>query len=431
MTNTEVAKYTLDALKKAGAEHAQCIVSRGKVDELNVESNDFSLLRSLFTSALSIKALVGGKKGSTGTNRLDTESIDRAVADCIAAAESSVADEAEQIAPLTQNADFAAGITEPDRDALFDRLQEFLTQTAGDYPKVTMENVVAKYDQRDSLYANSNGAQFCYTRGKYGFYAGFCAQEGDLTSSSSGFGCALETLDKPFLDIGIHKTLLEDSEKQIVTVPFDGKTVGTVVLMPDCLGEFLESIVYVLMRDGALLDGTSPWKDSLGKAVAHPGFTLSTIPLHEQVVCGERFTADGYACENADLIRDGVLQGFQLTQYGANKTGLARAKNSAENFAVTPGEKSLAEIIAGIDCGLLIGRFSGGYPSSNGDFSGVAKNSFLIKNGQIADAVSETMISGNLTQLLLEVSDISRETVTDGMHVLPWAAFKGVTISGK
>jgi len=131
------------------------------------------------------------------------------------------------------------------------------------------------------------------------------------------------------------------------------------------------------------------------------------------------------------LIRDGVLQGFQLTQYGANKTGLARAKNSAENFAVTPGEKSLAEIIAGIDCGLLIGRFSGGYPSSNGDFSGVAKNSFLIKNGQIADAVSETMISGNLTQLLLEVSDISRETVTDGMHVLPWAAFKGVTISGK
>lgn len=61
----------------------------------------------------------------------------------------------------------------------------------------------------------------------------------------------------------------------------------------------------------------------------------------------------------------------------------------------------------------------------------VAKNSFLVENGKIAGAVSETMINGNLGEMLQNVCAISRETVCDGSTCLPWAAFADVTISGK
>ncbi|NLA54041.1 MAG: TldD/PmbA family protein, partial [Clostridiales bacterium] len=68
---------------------------------------------------------------------------------------------------------------------------------------------------------------------------------------------------------------------------------------------------------------------------------------------------------------------------------------------------------------------------SNGDFSGVAKNSFFIRDGKIAEAVSETMISGNLEHMFKKVRGISSERVEDGQSVLPYIAVDGITISGK
>ena len=65
----------------------------------------------------------------------------------------------------------------------------------------------------------------------------------------------------------------------------------------------------------------------------------------------------------------------------------------------------------------------------NGDFSGVAKNSFYIENGKIKHAVTETMISGNLASMLREVVSLSRETVEDGSSSLPYALFDGITVS--
>ena len=118
MENREIAQYALEALKKAGADEAQCIVSRGKTDELNVDGGEFSLMRSLLNSSISLKVLKDHRKGVVSINKLDRESIDKAVADCIAAAESSMPDEAEIIAEISENADtnFISGALEPDKN---------------------------------------------------------------------------------------------------------------------------------------------------------------------------------------------------------------------------------------------------------------------------------------------------------------------------
>ena len=100
-------------------------------------------------------------------------------------------------------------------------------------------------------------------------------------------------------------------------------------------------------------------------------------------------------------------------------------------MVIPAGDKSISEIISGIDKGLVVSRISGGNPASSGDFSMVAKNSFIIENGKVGESVSEVMINGNLAGLLNNIRAISREKEPDGGTSLPWIAFDGVTISGK
>ena len=114
---------------------------------------------------------------------------------------------------------------------------------------------------------------------------------------------------------------------------------------------------------------------------------------------------------------------------GSNKTQQSRAVNNGGAHIVEPGDKALNDMILEIDKGILLSRFSGGSPSDNGDFSGVAKNSYYIENGEIKYPISETMISGNICEMLNNIKDISKETINDGSSIYPWVQFSGLTIS--
>jgi len=61
----------------------------------------------------------------------------------------------------------------------------------------------------------------------------------------------------------------------------------------------------------------------------------------------------------------------------------------------------------------------------------VAKNSFLIEDGRITSALSETMISGCVPEMLRHIRGITSDTLKDGNVSLPYIAFDGLTISGK
>ena len=55
---------------------------------------------------------------------------------------------------------------------------------------------------------------------------------------------------------------------------------------------------------------------------------------------------------------------------------------------VDPGEQSYDDIVKNVDKGILLCRFSGGVPSTSGDFSGVAKNSYYIENGKKSPGIT-------------------------------------------
>ena len=428
-----IINQTVDlAMETLGGLGAQVFSARGVKsckNEFNVEGGKFSLFRTTLDSALTLQAIKDHKRGVVSSNSFEETSVRLACADCLAAAEAGQPDEAWDMAH-EGGGDFEEGAYAPDMDKLFARTQEMLDTITTQYPKVVVESLIVAHTQADSRYHNSYGV--CYT-GKTGWYEVdimFSGHEGDKASSFNYTSIRTKSLDQPLIDLGSVRQLLEDAQNQIHTTPAQGKTEGTVVFTPGCLGGVLYELVSNYAADGVLIDGTSQWKDKLGEQVADPALTLRLAPEDARILTGEKYSQDGHASKDYALIERGILRQFMLSDYAAKKTGHTRAPNTTFALVVEPGEKPLEEIIAGIDRGLLVGRYSGGAAGTNGEFSGVAKNSFMIENGKVTHAVSETMIAGNLAGMLGKLRGISKETVADGTSVLPWLA-DGITISGQ
>jgi len=427
----DIANYALDAMVKAGADKASCKVTSGRKDEFNVEANKFSLLRTLFDDELSLKIVKGGRKGTMTVNKLDRESINKAVEECLTLAASSTPDEAEDIAPKTENMSFDRSIGGMDMGKLFSRSKELLETVNDKYPQIALD-MQTEFNSQKIAYINTNGAEFQDNAEFYCATTTFTAKEGEESSSFNYYGCALDSLDIPFMDIGMQRTLLEEATRSIKTRMVDEKFAGKIIVTPACNDMIWYTILHYMIGRGVLITETSRWKDALGTLVTDKKLTMRAAPLHPAMIAAERFTDDGFISKDTDFIRDGVLTNFALDLYGANKTGKPMAGNTSfYSIEVAAGETPLADMIKGVDKGILLNRFSGGEPGPSGDISGVAKNSFLIENGQVTDAVSETMISFNIVDILKNIPAISKERCTEGTTVLPWCCFDGVTISGK
>ena len=428
---TAAAGYALEALKSAGADKAVVTAFNGSTTEFNIDGGEFSLMRTIFNEGVGVTAYVGGRNGGASTNALDRESIDGAARDAVAAAQSAVPDDAWDISPACEPRDFPSGALECDRDALFSAVRQLKNDVAERWPNILIEQLVASYHYGASVKMNSNGVRFTGESGRYEVYLMFSAHDGDKASSFFGSGVVFTDPTKPLIEMGSIASDLDAVSKQTDPKSVSGKFEGTLVLTPDMFGQFIGLAAGNFASGGVIIEGTSPWKDKLGRQVADPRLNVRFAPLDPAIVCAERVTEDLFVSEDFDFIKDGVLQCFLLSLYASNKTGFDRAKNSSMALVVPEGDTPLEELIAGVDRGLLLGRFSGGQPGTNGDFSGVAKNSFLIENGKITDAVSEIMINGNLADMLFRLRGVSKERVADGASVLPYAAFDGVTISGK
>ena len=437
----EIAGFAFDALGPLGIDGAEICVSRRRMDEFNIDTGQFSLLRTSFNSSFIVRALAGNRKGAAVTNSLERAAIEKALAQAADAAKSSEPDDAEIIADGIGEHEFTLGAGECDLDRLFERLREFLGDCASRYPTIEPYQVISRYNSGTALYANTNGTRVYTHSAAYRHGATVCARDrgrcdrgrcdGGRVSSMNGFGFIADNLGAPFLDNKEFARLLSETERQLAPSPYEGKTVGTLLLAPDCFAELLYSIIGSCVADTPLIAGNSPWKDKLGEEVADSRINIAYDPLDPRIVCGARVTGDGYLTRRQDIIRAGVLTGWALSQYGAKKTGLERSGNVSGNLIVGAGDKSFEEMVSGIEFGLLMNRFSGGNPSQNGDFSGVAKNSFIIRDGKIGEAVSETMVSGNLLDMIRNVRSIGREALCDGSSAIPFAAFDGITISGK
>ncbi len=427
----EVADLFDNILKDKKIEKYTYTLVNSEKQELNAENGELKLMRTVFNSYASIKVFKDNKMGSASGNDLSREALTKLADDGVSAAESSPEDPCHDIAPDQGSEVFRQGTYEPDMDKFIERIQEFLETIKKEFPTVILMSAVGSYDKNHWISRNTNGTEFEDYSGSYSFYITASANEDGVNSGFSSSGFTTDNLDKPFIEMGNIRKSLEDSVKSVHTKSLEGKFEGPVILTPDAASQFIGMLVSHYMSGDVIIDGTSLWLDKVGEQVASDKLTVSMKPFDERIVCGERGTQDGFRSEDVTLIEKGVLKAHSLNLYAANKTGRPVVKNSGWSLVIEPGDKSLEEIVKSIDKGIIMGRFSGGEPGTNGEFSGVAKNSFYVENGEIKYAISETMVSANLGEIVKNIRAVSKELVCDGSTVVPYIAVDGVVISGK
>ncbi len=430
MNKADVSKKGLRALQKAGLEKSESRFIFSRKHEFNIDGGEISLLRTTEDVSLSMAGITGNREGSVTLNKIDDASITEAAATVMESAMASQPDPANDISPAQPPAKFARGPEEPDMDGMYRRITEFLEYAGKTYPTLILEQVLLDFNSVEQHYVNSNGVDLESRLGWYSFTPMFTSKDGKDTSSFNYSSVVMADLDKALHELGLIDARMKESTEQVRSREFEGKFTGDLLITPDCFDEFIRMVVGYL-SDYPLIKGTSIFKDSLGKQIASPGFTLSSRPRWEGLASGYFITEDGFVAEDFTIIRNGILKGFMLSLYGANKTGGERAPNSGGAYVMEPGNESLDDLVSGIDRGILLCRFSGGYPSDSGDFSGVAKNSYYVENGEIMYPVKEVMIGGNIAELLTGISGISRERADFGYSIIPWIRVEGISVSGK
>src|SRR5437667_11090448 len=96
---------------------------------------------------------------------------------------------------------------------------------------------------------------------------------------------------------------------------------------------------------------------------------------------------------------------------------------STTNIIVSAGTSKLETLVSEIQKGIILNRFSGTVNPIDGDFSGVVKGGYFVKNGNIICPVKELMVAGNIFEALKNLTGVSKETKSLPDSILPHTRF--------
>lgn len=430
-----------------GDEQIEAVVVRGLDTEIKVHEGEVESLSAAQSQGIGVRVISGGRQGFAYAGSLDHDVIAETLADARDNAGFGTFDEFAGLAEPD-------GVTPADLDLWRDELISFPVDR-----KVAMalelERAVRAADPRISglesaEYVDSRGEAVIvstagirsYSRDTGCYLAAYAmATEGHETQTGFGFSVGREP---GMLNVDDAATGAVDRATRLLGATKPSSTRLPVVLDPWVTAQFLGILAFTLNGE-SVLKGRSLFSDRLGEMVATPLVTLVDDPTNPDAFTATETDGEGLATRRNLLIENGRLSSFVHNAYTARRMGTSSTGSAVRGFKSTPGvgcmatslvpgEKAQAELIAGIDDGILIqvvtGLHSGVNPVS-GDFSTGAEG-LRIRNGELAEPLREFTIASTLQKMLLDV-----EAVGSDLQWLPMSAagvslvISDVTLSGE
>ena len=193
-----------------------------------------------------------------------------------------------------------------------------------------------------------------------------------------------------------------------------------------------------------VFDGASPLKDKKGQTILDKKFTLSDDPTLPFQPGSTPFDDEGVPAQKNTLIYHGTVAQFYydlrtaalagVTSTGNGDRGGGMPSPSPHALVIEGGKTSVQDMIKSIKEGLIVEQLMGAEQGNilNGDFSGNVLLGYKVENGEITGRVKDTMVFGNVYELLKEITALGNDSRWIGGYVSTPSIFcPSISVSAK
>jgi PmbA protein len=443
----EVAKDVVRRALDAGATDAECTMAEGDEFSANVRMRELENLKEAGSRGAGLRILIGKKTGASYTSDLSPEGIDLLVRSAIELAEITTEDphaglpEADEMGQIPGDLQLYC----PDVESLetaqrIDMAKRAEAAALEADPRI-VNSEGASFDSHVGrhLFANSRGFAGEYRSSYCSVSAAPVARDGDSMERDYWYTMArgfsgLETPEAVGLTAArraLRRLRPVKVETQRVPVIFEPRTARSLL---DNIFEAVHGMS--IYRHESFLAG------KLGEKVASDAVTLVDDATLPGLFGTSPFDDEGVPSRRTVVIERGVLKSYLLNTYAARKLGMKTTGNASRgltgnagighgNLYLEKGVQTPEQIISGVSSGFYVTELMGfGVNTVTGDYSRGAAG-LWIRNGELAYAVSEVTIAGNLKEMLLGLDAVGSDLEFRGSVAAPTLRIGEMTVGGR
>jgi PmbA protein len=443
----EVAQSAVRLALELGATDAECTIAEGEEFSAGVRMGQVEKLTQAGSRGVGIRVLVGKRSGSARTSDLTADGIAGMVRSALELAAITTEDpyagmpEAEELGQIEGDLrlyDEAIARMEASwkiEQALRAERAAFATD-----PRI-VNSEGAGFDTYlgGRVFVNSRGFAGAYRTSSCGLSVVPVAKqdgwmERDYWASSARAAASLETpeqVGRRAAERALRRLGARKVTTQKVPVVFEPRTARSL------LGDLFEAV-----NGGAIYRQASFLAGKLGEKVASEHLTVIDDGTLPGLFGTSPFDDEGVPSRRTVVIERGILRSYLLNTYTARKLGLRTTGNASRglagnagvgpgNFHIVAGQRSEAELLAGVRQGLYVTELIGA--SANivtGDYSAGAAG-IWIENGELAYPVSEITVAGNFKQMLMDLEEPASNLEFRSAIAAPSILIGEMTVSGQ
>ena len=280
-------------------------------------------------------------------------------------------------------------------------------------PEILCEAMVNKETESVKL-LNSSGGQAEYKKSIFsiGIYGSLIRGTDMLFVGESQSSCNPITQPKDIAKVVIQQLELAKNPASVPTARLP------VIFTPRGAASALVPSLVMAFNGKMVLQGASPVGDKLGKKVLDGKISLWDDPTIAYRPHSRPCDDEGVASLRTPLIEQGVVASFlydlqtaalaDTESTGSGSRGGGLPSPAPSTLIIAPGQTSMDDMVKDIKEGLVIEQLMGAEQGNilGGDFSGNVLLGYKVESGKIVGRVKNTMVSGNVYQVLKEITAV-------------------------
>lgn len=433
----EMAQKALSLAMKNGADEAEVYYANSRSTSANIRKNMVEGAKEQFSEGIGIRAIIDGAVGFASTN------IPNRLEDAVKIAVDSarVRESDPDWTGLPSNAKypdvtgtFDKKIVQMELDECIELALQMIEGARSSEILATSGSFSRSYSKH--LILNSNGVEVEEEGTSTSGFIDVITTKGD-TATAYDFAVS-RNHDIDFHKIGVNAAKLAQGSQNGISIE-PHKT--DVILHPFAFSDIIESAFAPSIDADNMQKGRSSLIGRIGEEIAASELTIIDDGLMPSGIETGISDDEGVPSQQTSVIENGVFKSYLFDSYTAGKDGVKSTGNAArQSYVSTPSvglrnfiiEYPQSDVISETDSGVFVNTVIGAHTANaiSGDFSVEARNAYTIEDGQIDKPIKSLMISGNIFEMLANITGAGMDVRKVGGTVTPSIRVSDMSVVG-